>query len=81
MMSSIDRCPNPQCGCPVQPTDRFCAFCGQPLVADAGKMSGKTQSRSVPSLKDGGNEQTGDSLETIGVSQKQTGEKQYKYCF
>lgn len=33
MSQNPSLCPNPQCGCPVQPADVFCAHCGQALEA------------------------------------------------
>ncbi len=36
MTGSLAKCPNPQCRCPVQPADTFCAGCGQALEPVAG---------------------------------------------
>ncbi len=46
-MPDARSCPNPECGCPVQPGDKFCNYCGRelcasgpmPAVAGAGLVS------------------------------------------
>lgn len=46
MTTGLLQCPNPECGCPVQPTDHFCPFCGRALTP-AGKETPASDARSV----------------------------------